>query len=81
METLWNRLKPEYKKTIEWYIEDGKYTSGPQTTKKVLKEHTFFGGLTIDDLKNVFIWTDNCLTDIEWEDLFGERFLKEENNK
>tara|TARA_R100001244_G_scaffold124707_1_gene94587 strand:- start:272 stop:517 length:246 start_codon:yes stop_codon:yes gene_type:complete len=81
MKTLWDKLKPEYKKTIEWYIEDGKYTSGPQNTKKALKEHIFFGGLTIDDLKNVFIWTDNCVSEIEWSDLFGDRFLIEEKNK
>jgi len=79
MKTLWDKLKPEYKKTIEWYIEDGKYTSGPQTTKKALEEHTFFGELTIDDLKNVFVWTNNDMLDIEWRDLFGDRFLIEEN--
>lgn len=81
MKTLWDKLKPEYKKTIEWYIEDGKYTSGPQTTKKALKERMFFGELTIDDLKNVFIWTNSDMLDVEWRDLFGDRFLIEENNK
>tara|TARA_R110000823_G_scaffold127572_1_gene254982 strand:- start:225 stop:467 length:243 start_codon:yes stop_codon:yes gene_type:complete len=79
MKTLWDKLKPEYKKTIEWYIEDGKYTSGPQSTKKALEEHMFFGELTIDDLKNVFVWTNNDMLDIEWSDLFGDRFLIEEN--
>ena len=79
MKTLWDKLKPEYKKTIDRYIENGKYTSGPQVTKKVLKEHTFFGSLTIDDLKCVFTWTDNDMIDIEWQDLFGDRFLIEEN--
>ena len=79
MKTLWDKLKPEYKKTIEWNIEDGKYTSGPQSTKKALKEHVFFGELTIDELKNLFIWTDICISDMEWQDLFGDRFLKEEN--
>ena len=79
MKTLWDKLKPEYKKTIEWYIEDGKYTSGPQSTKKALEEHMFFGELTIDDLKNVFVWTNNDMLDIEWSDLFGDRFLIQEN--
>tara|TARA_R110002096_G_scaffold363868_1_gene556981 strand:+ start:121 stop:366 length:246 start_codon:yes stop_codon:yes gene_type:complete len=81
MKTLWDKLKPEYKKTIEWYIEDGKYTSGPQTTKKVLKEHAFFGELSVDNLKNLFIWTDNDIINVEWQDLWGERFLIEEKNK
>ena len=81
MKTLWDKLKPEYKKTIEWYIEDGKYTSGPQSTKKALEEHMFFGELTIEELRNLLTWTDVCISDIEWRDLFGERFLIEENNK
>jgi len=81
METLWSKLKPEYKKIIEWYIEDGKYTSGPQATKRALKEHTFFGELSIDNLKNLFVWTDSDLVGVEWQDLWGERFLKEEKNK
>tara|TARA_R100000781_G_scaffold10574_2_gene9994 strand:+ start:406 stop:648 length:243 start_codon:yes stop_codon:yes gene_type:complete len=78
MESLWNRLRPEYKKTIESYIKSGKYTSGPQYTKKTLEKYTFFGELTIDELKNVFTWTDNDIIDIEWKDLFGDRFLTEE---
>ena len=79
MKTLWDKLKPEYKKTIEWYIEDGKYTSGPQATKKSLEENYFFGQLTVDELKNVFTWTDNDIINVEWQDLWGERFLIEEN--
>lgn len=77
MKTLWNRLRPEYKTLINYYIEEGRYVSGPQSTKKVLEEKTFFGELTVDDLKNVFTWTDNDIIDIEWKDLFGDRFLIE----
>ena len=79
MKTLWNKLKPEYKKTIEWYIEDSKYTAGPQLTKKSLEQNCFFGELTIEELKSVFIWTDNNIIDVNWQDLFGDRFLIEEN--
>ncbi len=81
MKTLWNRLKPEYKTLINYYIEEGRYVSGPQSTKKSLEENYFFGQLTIDDLKNVFTWTDNDIIDIEWKDLFGDRFLIKEKNK
>ena len=81
MKTLWNRLRPEYKTLINYYIEEGRYTSGPQSTKKALEEKTFFGELTVDDLKNVFTWTDNDVIDIEWKDLFGDRFLIKEKNK
>ena len=78
MKTLWNRLKPEYKRTINHYIDEGKYTFGPQTAIISLKENYFFGQLTIDELQQVFIWTDNDVIDIKWQDLYGDRFLIEE---
>ena len=77
MKTLWNRLRPEYKTLINYYIEEGRYVSGPQSTKKSLEKNHFFGELTVDDLKNVFTWTDSDIIDIEWKDLFGDRFLIE----
>ena len=81
MKTLWNRLKPEYKQIIDYYIEEGNYTVGPQATKKSLEENHFFGQLTVDQLQQVFIWTDNDVIDIKWQDLYGDRFLTEEKNK
>ena len=78
MKTLWNRLKPEYKRTINHYIDEGKYTAGPQATKISLEENCFFGQLTVDQLQQVFIWTDNDVIDIKWQDLYGDRFLIEE---
>ena len=64
MKTLWNRLKPEYKRTINHYIDEGNYTVGPQVTKKSLEENCFFGQLTLDQLQQVFIWTDNDVIDL-----------------
>ena len=81
MDNLWNRLKPEYKHIIDYYIEEGNYTAGPQATKKSLEENFFFGQLTVDQLQQVFIWTDNDVIDIGWKDLYGDRFLIEEKNK
>ena len=81
MKTLWNRFKPEYKRTINYYIDEGKYTAGPQTAKKSLEENYFFSQLTLEELQQVFTWTDNDIIDIEWKDLFGDRFLIEEKNK
>ena len=78
MQNLWKRLKPEYKRTINHYIDEGNYTVGPQVTKKSLEENCFFGQLTLDQLQQVFIWTDNDVIDIEWQDLYGDRFLIEE---
>jgi len=81
MKTLWDTLKPEYKNTINHYIKEGRYTTGPQLTKKSLKENYFFGQLTVDELKNVFTWTDNDIVNIGWKDLFGDRFLIKKSNK
>ena len=81
MKTLWNRLKPKYKRTINHYIDEGKYTVGPQVTKKSLEENYFFGQLTVEQLQQVFIWTDNDVTEVVWQDLYGDRFLIEEKNK
>jgi len=81
MENLWNRLKPEYKRTINHYITEGKYTAAPHTVKKLLEESYFFGDLTLDQLQQVFIWTDNDVIDITWQDLYGDRFLVKETNK
>ena len=79
MKTLWNKLKPEYKEIIEYQIESGKFTAGPQMTKRSLEQNCFFGELTIEELKSVFIWTDNNIIDINWQDLFGDRFLIEKD--
>ena len=81
MKTLWDKLRPEYKHIIDYYIEEGNYTVGPQATKKSLEENHFFGQLTVDQLQQVFIWTDNDVIDIKWQDLYGDRFLTEEKNK
>ena len=78
METLWDKLKPEYKQIIEHYIEDGQFTAGPRLTKRFLESKLFFNELTINELQSIFTWTDNDVTTIVWQDLFGDRFLIEE---
>ena len=32
----------------------------------------------IEDFRDFYAWTDQCLTDIDWEDTFGNRFLIKE---
>ena len=77
MKTLWNKLKPEYKKTIIFHQKN--YRHGPQNVEKALRNVGLFSELKIEELKNLFTWTDICISDIEWQDLFGDRFLIEEN--
>tara|TARA_R100001163_G_scaffold3275_2_gene4916 strand:+ start:672 stop:917 length:246 start_codon:yes stop_codon:yes gene_type:complete len=77
MNSLWDRLKPEYKMIIQKYIDDGNYTAGPQNMRKVLIKYTLWGELTVENLRDFFMWTDQCLTDMDWEDVFGDRFVEE----
>ena len=74
--TLWNRLKPEHKQTIKNYQLE--YKSGPVILENKLKDETIFSMLTIYELNDLFTWTDQCVTEIQWQDLFGDRFLIEE---
>ena len=77
MNTLWNRLKPEYKTVIEEHIDSGLYKHGPQNIKKQLQNNKFWGELTVETVRDLFSWTSISLTDMDWEDMFGDRFLIE----
>jgi len=81
MDNLWNRLKPEYKMIIQEYIDSGIYKSDPQSIRTTLQDNIFWGELTIETVRDFFVWTNMCLTDMDWEDMFGDRFLNEETNK
>ena len=76
MKTLWQKLKPEYKKQIIKHQEQ--YHSAPQKLEKRLKEEVIFSHLTISELRDLFVWTNNELIDLKWRDVFGDRFLIEE---
>lgn len=80
MKDLWSRLKPEYKMIIEEYIDSDLYTHGPQGVRKQLQDNKFWGELTVETVRDLFTWTNMCLTDMDWEDMFGDRFLYEDNN-
>ena len=77
MKTIWERLKPEYKQRIIKHQEN--YNTAPQRIEESLKSIIFWGELSVEDLRDFFTWTDMCLTEITWEDTFGDRFLIEEN--
>tara|TARA_R100000152_G_scaffold19003_1_gene11005 strand:- start:26 stop:253 length:228 start_codon:yes stop_codon:yes gene_type:complete len=73
MKTIWDRLKPEYKQRILKHQE--KYHSAPQRLEESLKSIMFWGEMSVEDLRDFFTWTDQCLTEIDWEDTFGDRFI------
>ena len=76
MKTIWDRLRPEYKQRIRKHQEE--YHSAPQSVEESLSSVIFWGELTVEDLRDFFTWTDMCLTEMTWEDTFGDRFLIEE---
>ena len=77
MKTIWDRLRPEYKQRIIKHQEE--YNSGPQRIQESLSSIVFWGELSVEDLRDFFTWTDLHLTEMTWEDTFGDRFLIEEN--
>ena len=81
MDNLWNRLKPEYKMAIQEHIDSGNYRTAPQNMRTKLQENIFWGELTVETLRDFYVWSGMCLTEMDWEDLFGDRFLIEETNK
>ena len=42
-----------------------------------LQKKYFWGELYVETLRDFFTWTNMCLTDMDWEDMFGDRFLIE----
>ena len=79
MKTIWERLKPEYKQRIRKHQEN--YHSAPQSMEEDLRTVIFWGELSVESLRNFYTWTDQCLTEMTWEDMFGDKFLTEETNK
>ena len=77
MKTIWERLRPEYKQRIRKHQEN--YNTAPQRIEESLKSIIFWGELSVEDLRDFFTWTDMCLTEMTWEDMFGDKFLIEEN--
>ena len=75
MKTIWDKLKPEYKQIIRKYQEE--YAIAPQRIEESLKSIMFWGEMSVEDLRDFYTWTDQCLTNMDWEDLFGDKFLIE----
>ena len=73
MENLWQRLKPEHKEVIKKHQKQ--YSTAPQGMEKALKEKCLFCELTVQQLRDLFTWTEQDLHGITWQDTFGNRFL------
>ena len=76
MKTIWEQLKPEYKKQIRDHQENYEYA--PQSLEVDLKQEVIFNHLPFSVVYELFTWTDVNFTELEWTDYFGERFLIKE---
>ena len=75
MQTLYEKLKPEFKEVLEKNKEKYKFSCTEVIT--ILKSKNLYSELTIREVRDLLTWSDGRFNreDIEWkfgEDLFGE---------
>ena len=75
MQTLYEKLKPEFRKVLEKNKEKYKFSCTEVIT--ILKSKNLYSELTIREVRDLLTWSDGRFNreDIEWkfgEDLFGE---------
>ena len=74
MKTLWQRLKPEIKETLN--DQEEKYPSMIKGIKIALKDNYFWSHLSIGQARDVMYFTDYTyasLSSYDWS--YGEKFL------
>ena len=74
MKTLWQRLKPEIKETLN--DQEEKYPSMVKGIKIALKDNYFWSHLSIGQARDVMYFTDYTyasLSSYDWS--YGEKFL------
>ena len=72
--TLYDRLKPEYKDSLSKNLE--KYPSVVKSIIEALKENYFWNDLTIAQTKDLISFTDQTFGTIAYYDWsYGEKFL------
>ena len=75
MQTLYEKLKPEFKEILEKNQEKYKFSCTEVIT--ILKSKNLYSELTIREVRDLLTWSDSRFNreDLEWkfgEDLFGE---------
>ena len=75
MQTLYEKLKPEFKEVLEKNKEKYKFSCTEVIT--ILKSKNLYSELTIREVRDLLTWSDSRFNreDLEWkfgEDLFGE---------
>ena len=77
MKTLWQKLKPEVKQTIN--DQEEKYPSMVKAIKIALKDNYFWSHLTIGEARDIIYFTDYTyasLSSYDWS--YGEKFIIED---
>ena len=76
MKTLWQKLKPEVKQTIN--EQEEKYPSMVKGIKIALKDNYFWSHLTIGEARDIIYFTDYTyasLSSYDWS--YGEKIIDE----
>ena len=73
METLYDKLKPQLKQGIENNMNEYKFSCHSLIT--VLKSKYSYSDLTIEELRQLLIWSDHKRNLVDWK--FGEQLFNE----
>ena len=77
MKTLYQSLKPEYRKTLQ--DNEYKYPSAVSSVRKALEDNMLWSRLTVSEVRDVITFTDNRVCEMSYKDwAFGDKFLQDE---
>ena len=77
MKTLYQSLKPEYRKTLQ--DNEYKYPSAVSSVRKALEDNMLCSRLTVSEVRDVITFTDNRVFEMSYKDwAFGDKFLQDE---
>ena len=80
MKTLYQSLKPEYRKTLQG--NENKFPSAVSSVRKSLENNFLWSRLTVQEVRDFMTFSDNRLFELSYEDwAFGTKFLQDEQNK
>ena len=77
MKTLYQSLKPEYRKTLQ--DNEHKYPGAVNSVIKSLENNVLWSRLTVQEVRDFMTFSDNRLFELSYEDwAFGTKFLQDE---
>ena len=77
MRTLYQSLKPEYRKTLQ--DNETKYPTSVSSVKKSLQNNTLWSRLTVQEVRDFMTFSDIRLFELSWEDwAWGQKYLENE---